>query len=80
MDRDLLAVAEERLVTFGRIIREAMEESTEIEFLADRLKERTRDDYLVVHDDPELSAKFEALNAWRSTAAGYLRYFQTSGE
>lgn len=79
-DADMLSIAEERLVTFGRIIREAMSESTDVEFLAERLKERTWEDYRAIHDDPELTAKFEALNAWRSSAAGYLRYFQTSGE
>lgn len=75
--RDMLAEAEERLVRYGRIVEEAMAESADLEFLAERLRERTYDDYKAVHDRPELLAKFEALNAWRSSAAGYLRYFQT---
>jgi glyoxylase-like metal-dependent hydrolase (beta-lactamase superfamily II) len=76
-DRDMLAEAEERLVRYGEIVREAMRESEDVEFLAERLQERTRDDYKMVEDRPELREKFEALNAWRSSAAGYLRYFQT---
>jgi glyoxylase-like metal-dependent hydrolase (beta-lactamase superfamily II) len=76
-DRDMLAEAEERLVRYGAIIEEAMRESTDLDFLADRLRERTWDDYRAIHDRPELLAKFEALNAFRSSAAGYLRYFQT---
>ena len=78
-DRDLLAQAEEQLIRFGAIIREAMDESTDLDFLAERLRERTWDDYKAIHDAPELLAKFEALNAFRSSAAGYLRYFQTRG-
>ena len=77
-DRDLLTEAEERLVRFGEIVREAMEESTDLDFLAERLRERTWDDYAAVHDRPDLLEKFEALNAFRSSAAGYLRYFQTA--
>jgi len=76
-DRDLLTLAEDQLVRFGAIIREAMEESTDLDFLAERLRERTWDDYEAIHDSPELLAKFEALNAFKSSAAGYLRYFQT---
>lgn len=79
-DRDLLAEAEERLVRYGAIIRAAMKESTDIDFLADRLRDETSTDYAGVLDRPDLLAKFEALNAWKSSAAGYLRYFQTSGE
>ncbi len=78
-DRDLLAEASEKLIGFGEIVREAMKESEDLDFLAARLEERTRDDYAVVHANPELSAKFESLNAFRSSAAGYLRYFQTQG-
>jgi len=77
-DRDFIAEAEERLVRYGAIVKEAMAESTDVEFLAERLRERTWDDYRAVHDRPEVLAKFEALNAWRSSAAGYLRYFQTT--
>jgi hypothetical protein len=72
----MLAEAEERLVRYGSIIEEAMRESTDLDFLADRLRERTWDDYRAIHDRPELLAKFEALNAFKSSAAGYLRYFQ----
>jgi len=76
-DRDLLALAMDQLVRFGGIICEAMKDSTDLDFLAERLRERTWDDYKAIHDSPELLAKFEALNAFRSSAAGYLRYFQT---
>jgi glyoxylase-like metal-dependent hydrolase (beta-lactamase superfamily II) len=76
-DRDLLLLAEDQLIRFGAIIREAMNESTDLDFLAERLRERTWDDYKAIHDAPELLAKFEALNAFKSSAAGYLRYFQT---
>lgn len=75
-DRDFIAAAEERLVRYGEIVREAMRESDDVGFVADRLREATRDDYAVVYERPELEAKFEALNAWRSSAAGYIRYFQ----
>src|SRR6266567_4828202 len=78
-DRDLLTVAEEQLIRFGTIIEEAMRESTDLDFLAERLRERTWDDYKAIHDSPDLLAKFEALNAFKSSAAGYLRYFQTRG-
>lgn len=78
-DRDLLADARERLVRFGEIIRDAMKESSDLDFLTERLIEKTRDDYAEVWADPTLTAKFESLNAFRSSAAGYLRYFQTSG-
>ena len=76
-DRDLLSLAEDQLIRFGAIIEEAMRESTDLDFLAERLRERTWDDYKAIHHSPELLAKFEALNAFRSSAAGYLRYFQT---
>jgi len=76
-DRDLLTQAEEQLIRFGAIIEEAMRESIDLDFLAERLRERTWDDYKAIHDSPELLAKFDALNAFRSSAAGYLRYFQT---
>jgi glyoxylase-like metal-dependent hydrolase (beta-lactamase superfamily II) len=76
-DRDLLTIAEQQLIRYGAIIGEAMRESTDLDFLAERLRERTWDDYKAIHDAPELLAKFEALNAFRSSAAGYLRYFQT---
>jgi glyoxylase-like metal-dependent hydrolase (beta-lactamase superfamily II) len=79
-DRDLLALAEEQLVRFGAIIREAMKESSDLDFLAERLRERTWDDYEAIHDSPELLAKFEVLNAFKSSAAGYLRYFQTNAK
>jgi glyoxylase-like metal-dependent hydrolase (beta-lactamase superfamily II) len=76
-DRDLLAEAAERLTRYGDIIREEMRASTDVDVLADRLRARTLDDYAAVRDRPDLLEKFEALNAWRSSAAGYLRYFQT---
>ena len=34
--------------------------------VAERLRERTWDDYKAIHDSPELLAKFEALNAFLS--------------
>ncbi|HVL33033.1 MAG TPA: MBL fold metallo-hydrolase [Actinomycetota bacterium] len=74
-DRDMLAEAEERLRRYGEIIKDAMNESNDLDFLADRLRERTADDYTMLADRPDLQAKFEALNAWKSSAAGYLRYF-----
>jgi glyoxylase-like metal-dependent hydrolase (beta-lactamase superfamily II) len=77
--RDMLAEAEEKLVRYGEIVREAMAHSHDVEYLAEQLAERTRDDYKHVYDRPDLVAKFEALNAFRSSAAGYLRYFQTTG-
>lgn len=78
-DRDLLSLARERLVRFGEIVREAMQESEDLDFVTERLIERTRDDYAVVWNDPVLLEKFESLNAFRSSAAGYLRYFQRQG-
>lgn len=77
-DRDLLAIASERLIRFGDIIREAMETSDDLDFVTEQLVEKTRDDYEVVWKDPELTRKFESLNAFKSSAAGYLRYFQTA--
>ncbi len=76
-DRDLLAEAREKLVRFGEIVEEAMHESEDLDFLTERLMEKTRDDYAKVWADPTLTAKFESLNAFKSSAAGYLRYFQT---
>jgi len=77
-DDMLLGEAEHRLVQYGDIVRRAMEDSTDLDDLAAALKEATRDDYAHVYAHPELEAKFEALNAFRSSAAGYLRYFQTT--
>lgn len=76
---DLLARARERLVRFGDIVEAALRESDDLDFLTERLIEETRDDYAEVWADPELTAKFESLNAFKSSAAGYLRYFQTRG-
>lgn len=76
-DRDLLEEAEERLVRFGEIVERGMRETTDLDALAARLEEETREDYAAVAGRPDLLAKFEALNAFRSSAAGYLRYFQT---
>jgi glyoxylase-like metal-dependent hydrolase (beta-lactamase superfamily II) len=78
-DRDLLSEAEERLIRYGAIVKEAMRESTDLDFLAERLREKTWSDYASIHDSPDLLAKFEALNAFKSSAAGYLRYFQQKG-
>lgn len=76
-DRDLLAEADERLVRYGDIVEAAMRESTDLDFVTKRLEEETREDYRAVWDRPDLAAKFESLNAFRSSAAGYLRYFET---
>lgn len=75
--RDLLSEAKDKLIRFGDIVREAMRTSTDLDFLAARLQERTREEYAAVWERPDLAAKFETLNAFRSSAAGYLRYFQT---
>jgi glyoxylase-like metal-dependent hydrolase (beta-lactamase superfamily II) len=75
-NRDMLAEAEERLVRYGAIVREGMRESEDVDFLADVLRAKTVGDYAAIDERPELAAKFEALNAWKSSAAGYLRYFQ----
>lgn len=77
-DRDFIALAAERLVRFGEIVREAMKESEDLDFVTERMIERTRDDYAAVWNDPQLVRKFESLNAFRSSAAGYLRYFRGS--
>lgn len=77
--RDLLAEAEERLVRFGDIVRASMRESADLDFVTERLQEETREDYRVVWESAELTRKFETLNAFRSSAAGYVRYFQTKG-
>lgn len=76
-NRDMLAVAEERLRRYGDIVRDAMTETEDVDVLAARLEAATRADHAAIADRPELQAKFEALNAFRSSAAGYLRYFQT---
>ncbi|MBI4729200.1 MAG: MBL fold metallo-hydrolase [Acidobacteria bacterium] len=77
--RDLIAEAEERLVRFAEIVRGAMRETTDLDVLARRLEEGTAPDYAGVRERPDLLAKFETLNAFRSSAAGYLRYFQQHG-
>ena len=76
-DRDLLAEARDKLVWFGEIIRSEMQDSTDLDVLAKRLEERTAPEYGAAMADPELRRKFESLNAFRSSAAGYLRYFET---
>lgn len=76
-DRDMLAVAEERLRRYGDIVREAMKETEDVDVLAARLEAATMADHAAIENRPELQAKFEALNAFRSSAAGYLRYFQS---
>lgn len=75
-DRDMLDEAEEKLRRYGEIVEAGMRESEDLDFLTALLEEQTRDEYAAIHDQPELMAKFEALNAFRSSAAGYLRYFQ----
>ena len=75
----LLDEAEHRLVQHGRIVQRLLTETEDLDEIAARLKDETRDDYQAVYDDPALEAKFEALNAFRSSAAGYVRYFQTNG-
>lgn len=75
-NRDMLAEAEERLRRFGEIVERAMRETEDLDVITARLEAETRDDYAVIHERPELRAKFDALNAYRSSAAGYLRYFQ----
>lgn len=79
VDRDMIALAEDRLIRYGDIVREAMKDSPDLDFVAARLEERTRDDYAAIEARPDLAQKFEALNAFRSAAAGYIRYFQTRG-
>lgn len=79
-DRDLLAEADERLVRYADIVRAAMRHSTDLDFIAERLQEETREDYRAIWDRPDLAAKLEALNAFRSSAAGYLRYFEARGQ
>lgn len=78
-DRDLLEEAREKLIWFGEIVRDEMRSSTDLDVLAQRLEERTASAYAAVLADPAIRDKFESLNAFRSSAAGYLRYFQTRG-
>jgi hypothetical protein len=73
----MLDEAEEKLRRYGEIVAEGMKQSEELDFLAAHLEEQTKDEYAPIHERPDLMAKFEALNAFRSSAAGYLRYFQT---
>ncbi|MFP5224830.1 MAG: MBL fold metallo-hydrolase [Actinomycetota bacterium] len=75
-DRDMLDEAEEKLRRYGEIVSEGMMHSEDLDFLASHLEERTWHEYEAIHERPDLLAKFEALNAFRSSAAGYLRYFQ----
>lgn len=74
--RELLAQARDKLLRYGRIVRDAMRTSEDLDFVTERLQEATRDEYAEVYRRPDLQAKFEALNAFRSSVAGYLRYFQ----
>lgn len=76
-DRDMLEEAEAKLRRYGEIIQAGMVVSEDLGFLTQHLEEQTRAEYESVQGRPELMAKFEALNAFRSSAAGYLRYFQT---
>lgn len=74
--RDMLAEARGKLIDYARIVREAMKQSEDLDHVTERLIEATADEYAEVRKNPELSARFDALNAFRSSAAGYLRYFQ----
>jgi glyoxylase-like metal-dependent hydrolase (beta-lactamase superfamily II) len=76
-DRDMLNEAEEKLRRYGEIIRTGMQKTEDLDQLTAILEKATWDEYAEVREEPELMAKFEALNAFRSSAAGYLRYFQT---
>ncbi len=78
--RDMIAEARRKLLEYARIIRQAMATSQDLDYLADRLTEATRDEYAEVYKDPVLTARFEALDAFRSSAGGYLRYFQQNPE
>lgn len=73
----LLDIAEEKLRRYGEIIERGMRETEDLDTLTTLLERETADEYAHVRERPDLLAKFEALNAWRSTTAGYLRYFQT---
>lgn len=75
-DDMLLGEAERRLVQYGEIVERALADTQDLDEIASRLKEETRADYEIVYQNPELEAKFEALNAFRSSAAGYVRYYQ----
>lgn len=74
--RDMIAEARRKLLEYARVIRDAMRTSEHLDHLANALTEATRDEYAEVYKNPSLLAKFEALNAFRSSAGGYLRYFQ----
>ncbi len=78
-DRDLLSEAAGKLTRFGEIVRSAMSENTDLDFVTARLEDATREEYAAVYEQPALKAKFDSLNAFRSSAAGYLRYFMTRG-
>ncbi|MHB8511406.1 MAG: MBL fold metallo-hydrolase [Actinomycetota bacterium] len=78
--RDMIAEARAKLLQFGRIVREAMKQSHDIMHVAEALQEATREEYAEVYKNPELLAKFEALNAFPSSAAGYIRYFEQNPE
>lgn len=76
-DRDMLAEAEEKLRRYGEIIERGMQHTEDLDRLTAILETATAEEYAEVRARPELMAKFESLNAFRSSAAGYLRYFQT---
>jgi glyoxylase-like metal-dependent hydrolase (beta-lactamase superfamily II) len=76
-DRDLLAEARDKLVWFGEIVRGAMRGTTDLDAITERLVEQTAAEYAAAMADPAIRRKFESLNAFRSSAAGYLRYFET---
>ena len=74
--RDMIAEARRKLIEHAVIVRDAMRVSDDLDHVTERLIAATADEYAAVHADPELSARFDALNAFRSSAGGYLRYFQ----
>ena len=74
--RDMITEARRKLIEYARIVREAMRQSEDLDHVSEKLVEATASEYAEVYADPELSARFDALNAFRSSAAGYLRYFQ----
>lgn len=76
-NRDMLDEAELKLRHYGEIIERNMQETHDLDELTKRLEEETAAEYAAVHQRPELMKKFESLNAFRSSAAGYLRYFET---
>lgn len=78
--RDMIAEARRKLLEYAVVVRRAMKTSEDLDVIAAALVEATADEYAEVYKRPELAAKFEALNAFRSSASGYVRYFQQNPE